>query len=1112
MNSENRAETDANAKYDLFEAVPEKAWDDLTVLAARLCDVPIAAISLLDGDMMWLKSKFGVSVDCVPLEGSFCACTIEKGSPLYVSDASRDERFSSSPMVSGEMHIRFYAGFPLRAPDGRVVGSLCTMDVKPRVLDENQKEFFEILGRQVMAQLELGQKAKEFGDQEARLRFALDSAGMGPFDWDLVNDTVVCSETTERLFGFSPGTFDGSYETWSSRVHPDDLPEFLDVMSKGMRDREPVNHEIRVILPDGSVRWISGRGEFVFDEGGNAIRMHGVLRDITDQKDSETQLRLRTVALENSLNAFDIVNEDGQFVYANRAYLDMWGYRDWSEMAGRSPSSHCVDPTLPAQIIARLKEHGHCTTEFTARRKDGSTFVAVMASRLLRDADGKELYTGSTIDITEKKRVEEAVRHLNRVYAMVSEINQTIVREIDARTMLEETCRIAVERGGFLTTWIGLYDDFDERFRVTAYAGASEETMRKVELLLGDGSQRPGCEYTAIALESGEHAVCNDIEAEPDSVVWKASALEAGYRSLASLPLRIEGEIVGNFNLYAAEPDFFDEEEMSLLDRLGSDISFALDFYGREKERIRAERALLKSRVQLSNAMKVAQLCYWEYDPNADLVHLNDPFFDLFHTDAESSGGYQLPLISFAERFCHPEDRPLFLEGIRELDGKQGAGGSSKFEHRVLFEGGETGYMAVGVFSVRDNEGENFRIFGVNQDISKRRQLEEELRQSQKLEAIGQLAGGVAHDFNNILTIIQGYGSILMMDRSVSEEASEAVTEIVHAAERAASLTRQLLAFSRRQVIQPQDIDLNESVRNLTKMLRRILGEDIGLKIDLCSEPLPTHADPGMIDQILLNLVVNARDAMPSGGELSIRTSQGLLCKTEDLSQGDAQPEEFVSLSVRDTGVGIPQDHLSKIFEPFFTTKDQGKGTGLGLSTVFGVVKQHGGCLHVESVPGEGTEFHICLPAAEIAGFPLQEEVPVKQRTNADETILLVEDETSVRLLVRHMLERAGYRVQEAASGVEALRLWEGVKDEIDLLFTDIVMPGGINGLELANQLRASSPALKVIFTSGYSPDIAGRELAFEEGQNFLQKPAPRDKVLSTVRQVLDSTDTTLYS
>ena len=243
---------------------------------------------------------------------------------------------------------------------------------------------------------------------------------------------------------------------------------------------------------------------------------------------------------------------------------------------------------------------------------------------------------------------------------------------------------------------------------------------------------------------------------------------------------------------------------------------------------------------------------------------------------------------------------------------------------------------------------------------------------------------------------------------------------------------------------------------------------------------------------------------MPSGGELTIKSEKTTLGTNRVNSLMDSPPGDYVVLSVRDTGTGISEENLAKIFEPFFTTKEQGKGTGLGLSTVFGIVKQHGGCLYVESEPEGGTEFLIYLPVAE-GSIPSNAAVErIRNRADLDETILLVEDETSVRLLVRHMLERAGYRVQEAASGVEALRLWESLKDEIDLLFTDIVMPGGINGLELANQLKAITPDLKVIFTSGYSPDIAGRELEFEEGQNFLQKPAPREKVLCTVRQVLD--------
>jgi CheY-like chemotaxis protein len=342
------------------------------------------------------------------------------------------------------------------------------------------------------------------------------------------------------------------------------------------------------------------------------------------------------------------------------------------------------------------------------------------------------------------------------------------------------------------------------------------------------------------------------------------------------------------------------------------------------------------------------------------------------------------------------------------------------------------------------------------------------------------------------------------MVENTPKEVQDGLREIRVAAEHAANLTRQLLAFSRRQVMQPRPLDLNEIVTSLTKMLQRILGEDVRLQLNLHPRALLTRADAGMLDQVLLNLVVNARDAMPGGGRLFIETGETTFTEEEANAIPDTSPGRHVCLRVTDTGTGIAPENLSRIFEPFFTTKEPGKGTGLGLATVFGIVKQHRGSLTVESEVGKGTTFRIFLPASGVAGR-LPDEAAMKPKPRGGtETILLVEDDAAVRMLTRAVLERQGYQVLEAAHGVEALKIWEQHQGIIQLLFTDIVMPRGISGRELAIRLQARNPKLRVIFTSGYSADIAGRELSLQEGQNFIQKPASPQQLLETVRRCLD--------
>lgn len=390
-------------------------------------------------------------------------------------------------------------------------------------------------------------------------------------------------------------------------------------------------------------------------------------------------------------------------------------------------------------------------------------------------------------------------------------------------------------------------------------------------------------------------------------------------------------------------------------------------------------------------------------------------------------------------------------------------------------------------------------------DVTDVLNLEAQLRHAQKLESVGQLAAGVAHDFNNILTVIQGYSEALLDQSPPESPTLRPLKQISDAAKRAASLTRQLLMFSRKQVIQTRVMDLNAVLQNLANMLQRLLGEDIALEVDYATDAALIEADVGMLEQVVMNLAVNARDAMLGGGKLTINTTSLTINSTYANQHPDARPGRFVSLSVTDTGCGMDRKTLERIFEPFFTTKEVGKGTGLGLATVYGIVKQHQGWVEVTSQLGIGTTFKIFLPEAVRAV-----EAPVDGSENPEpvhggqETILVVEDEAVLREFVREYLEGQSYRVLEAGSGAEALRVWDESDGNIDLLLTDMVMPEGMTGRELAAQLKKRKPELKVIYSSGYSPENLGRDF----GQNetvFLSKPYMPPQLARTVRQCLDS-------
>jgi len=384
------------------------------------------------------------------------------------------------------------------------------------------------------------------------------------------------------------------------------------------------------------------------------------------------------------------------------------------------------------------------------------------------------------------------------------------------------------------------------------------------------------------------------------------------------------------------------------------------------------------------------------------------------------------------------------------------------------------------------------------------KRLEDQLRQSQKMEAIGQLAGGVAHDFNNILTVIQGHASLLLAG-GLAGAGARSAQQIGQAAERAAGLTRQLLTFSRRQVMQPRRLDMNEVVCNMTQMLGRILGEDITLQLNYSSQPAVVQADASMMEQVLLNLAVNSRDAMPKGGRLVIQISSQLI-QAEPLAKlSHPYDGTFVCLRVIDTGCGIPRENLPRIFEPFFTTKALGKGTGLGLATVYGIIKQHEGWIDVESEPGAGTTFKVFLPCTQGETESAGKQSAEPNLRGGAETVLVVEDEAPVRELVCNLLVSQGYRVLQAESGLQAMEIWQSSKQDVDLLLTDLVMPNQMNGRELAEKLWAERPHLKVIFTSGYSVEVVGADFVLQRGINYLQKPYPPKKLALMVRDCLDS-------
>ncbi len=511
-------------------------------------------------------------------------------------------------------------------------------------------------------------------------------------------------------------------------------------------------------------------------------------------------------------------------------------------------------------------------------------------------------------------------------------------------------------------------------------------------------------------------------------------------------------------------------------------------------ERTRAEETLRRSEALLRRAEGMAHVAGWVYEVESGLYVTSEEGSRICEVAPGPHTGEELA------RSVHPDDWQRLEAALRGAR----AGVPFEVEHRLVF-GNRIKWVNVRAEPETDPDGRVVRLIGVTQDITARRQLEEQLRQAQKMEAVGQLAGGVAHDFNNLLTIINGYSDLLLEGLPPDDPSRELLGEIHKAGERSAGLTRQLLAFSRQQVLAPRVLDLNAVVADTTSLLRRVIGEDVRLATAPARALWPVKADPGQIEQVLLNLAVNARDAMPTGGTLTVET------RNVELGAGDAaaypgvRTGPHVLLAVSDTGCGMPPEVLARIFEPFFTTKEVGKGTGLGLATVYGIVKQSGGHVAVDSAVGRGTTFKVYLPRPEVeasAGASGDRSVtPALPR--GTETVLLVEDDDGVRALTRHILRGAGYTVLEAGDGAGAVRSAAGHRGPVHLLITDVVMPGEGGG-SVAERVRALCPAVRVLYVSGYTDDAVVRHGILYEGVDFLQKPYTPAALARVVREVLD--------
>ena len=570
-------------------------------------------------------------------------------------------------------------------------------------------------------------------------------------------------------------------------------------------------------------------------------------------------------------------------------------------------------------------------------------------------------------------------------------------------------------------------------------------------------------------LTAGEAVAFTDLSTDTR---FRGSSLLVDHAVVSGVAVAIagHGQAFGVLGAYTARKRSFTEDEIHFLFSLATVLAMAV-------ERIRSE----------AETQKLA--AFAQLNPNPAL-ELNGDGAVTYSNDAA---------LNLARSVGQDDPRPILPSNAQAIARHCLETRQSKLNLQTLYQGRTLSWSFHPVSASQV-------VHCYVQDITDQLSLEAQLRQAQKMESIGQLAAGVAHDFNNMLTVIQGHSGMMLSKPALPSELLDCAQAIYFAAERAAGLTRQLLMFSRKNVMQPKPLDLRAVVGNLSKMLKRVLGETVTLEFRPPAELPLVQADTGMIEQVILNLVVNARDAMPKGGTLTISTSPVEMDEAYVQTHPEARLGTFVCLRVTDSGCGMDASTMARIFEPFFTTKEVGKGTGLGLATVYGIVKQHDGWIEVSSQIGKGSTFSVLLPAS---GKPIKAPPPESPLSavvrGGQETILVVEDEPVLRDMAHVILQDCGYRVLEAGSGVEALQVWAQHPDSIDLVLTDVVMPGGISGRDLGVRLMGSHPRLRIIFTSGYNVEETNTDFFRRGGATFLQKPYTRVDLAKAVRTALDT-------
>jgi len=790
-----------------------------------------------------------------------------------------------------------------------------------------------------------------------------------------------------------------------------------------------------------------------------------------DLESAQTRVQLLEQMFQSSPDGLSIADCDHRVIWANDTFARMFGYQPL-EVIGQPLENLVVPPDRLAEsrwITEALAKGDRIALDTQRRRKDGSLVEICLSCAPMR-LEGKVsgFYAGYH-DISDRKRVEALSSALYRVAEKSSSAH-------DLQQFFAAVHSIVDELMYAKNFYIALYDPATDLLSFPYFVDEQDSAP---------APKKPGRGLTDYLIRTGEPLLATPevLQAMED----RGDVARNGSRSLdwMGVPLKVNNHTFGALVVQTYSKNIrYGEQDKEILTFVARQVASAVEIK-RNDQALRRSEARYRSLVQSSvYGIYRSSLQGKFLDVNSALITM------LGYGSAEEV----LTLDPEKEIFAKPEEHKRLIEEFRctgRLDG---------LEVKWKRKDGNTVTVRISGRAVSSADEPADVLEAIAEDVTDRRALEDQFRQAQKMEAVGRLAGGVAHDFNNLLMVISGYAEVILAKLDLEHPLYDKARSIQQASDRATTLTRQLLAFSRKQLLELKVVDVNAIVADMERLLRPLIGEDVELITRLATDAGFTRADAGQLEQVLMNLVVNAKDAMPGGGKLAIETQNVVIDEAHRRGQNFIRPGNYVMLSVSDTGMGMDKETQSRIFEPFFTTKEKGKGTGLGLSTVYGIVKQSGGYVMVQSELGQGTTFNIYLPQMEGVAEKLSTPV-ARSAEGGTETILLVEDEESVRQLVRETLSSRGYHVLEAENGEAALDVAMR-EQKIDLVITDVIMPG-MGGRELVQHLAKSRPESKVLYLSGYTEDAIQSEGGMGNGTAFLQKPFTLQNLSRKVREVL---------